>query len=138
MWDQVDSLLDYLGRDVPPEVRVLKLAEETGEAAQALIGMQGWNPRKGVSATEGELLDELADVMLTAAVAMAGITQDTRLAEEIFQRRLATVLARAGLDTPASSARHWTASAIVLHPAQDMVLLIDHVKSGLWLFPGVH
>lgn len=82
VWDQIDSLLDYLGRDVPPEVRVLKLAEETGEAAQALIGMNGWNPCKGVSATPDELLDELADVMLTAAVAMAGITQDARAAGE--------------------------------------------------------
>jgi 8-oxo-dGTP diphosphatase len=87
MWDHVGSLLDYLGRDVPAEVRILKLAEETGEAAQALIGMRGWNPRKGVSATQGELLDELADVMLTAAVAMAGITQDARRAGEIFQQR---------------------------------------------------
>jgi NTP pyrophosphatase (non-canonical NTP hydrolase) len=36
MWDEIASLLDYLGRDVPPEIRILKLAEETGEAAQAL------------------------------------------------------------------------------------------------------
>jgi XTP/dITP diphosphohydrolase len=34
--------------------------------------------------------------------------------------------------------RHWTASAIVLHPAEDKVLLIDHVKSGLLLYPGGH
>jgi hypothetical protein len=40
MWDEVAVLLDYLGRDVP-EVRILKLAEETGEAAQALIGLKG-------------------------------------------------------------------------------------------------
>jgi 8-oxo-dGTP pyrophosphatase MutT (NUDIX family)/NTP pyrophosphatase (non-canonical NTP hydrolase) len=138
MWDHIGSLLDYHGRDVPPEVRVLKLTEETGEAAQALIGMQGWNPRKGISATRDDLLDELADVMLTAAVAMAGITQDARQAGEIFQRRLATVLARAGLDNPASSLRHWTASAIVLHPTEDKVLLVDHVKSGLLLYPGGH
>jgi hypothetical protein len=41
--DEVAILLDYLGRDVPPEVRILKLAEETGEAAQALIALKGWN-----------------------------------------------------------------------------------------------
>jgi 8-oxo-dGTP pyrophosphatase MutT (NUDIX family)/NTP pyrophosphatase (non-canonical NTP hydrolase) len=138
MWDHVGSLLDYLGRDVPAEVRILKLAEETGEAAQALIGLRGWNPRKGVSATQDELLDELADVMLTAAVAMAGITQDAHRAGEIFQQRLATVVTRAGLDIPASSVRHWTASAIVLHPDSELVLLIDHVKSGLVLFAGGH
>jgi hypothetical protein len=100
--------------------------------------MRGWNPRKGVSATQDELLDELADVMLTAAVAMASITQDARRAGEIFQQRLATVVTRAGLDIPASSVRHWTASAIVLHPDNDQVLLIDHVKSGLVLFAGGH
>ena len=100
--------------------------------------MRGWNPRKGVSATQDELPDELADVMLTAAVAMAGITQDARRAGEIFQQRLATVVTRAGLDSPASTVRHWTASAIVLHPDSDQVLLIDHIKSGLALFAGGH
>jgi 8-oxo-dGTP diphosphatase len=34
--------------------------------------------------------------------------------------------------------RHWTASAIVLHPSGHSVLLIDHVKSGLLLCPGGH
>jgi hypothetical protein len=69
---------------------------------------------------------------------MAGITQDPRRAGEIFQQRLATVVTRAGLDIPASSVRHWTASAIVLHPENDQVLLIDHIKSGLVLFAGGH
>jgi 8-oxo-dGTP pyrophosphatase MutT (NUDIX family)/NTP pyrophosphatase (non-canonical NTP hydrolase) len=138
VWDDVGGLLDYLGRDVPAEVRILKLTEETGEAAQALIGMRGWNPRKGVSATQDDLLGELADVMLAAAVAMAGITQDARRAGEIFQQRLTAVMARAGLDRPASTVRHWTASAIILHPDGNQVLLIDHIKSGLALFPGGH
>jgi hypothetical protein len=43
MRGHVGSLLDYLGRDVPAEVRILKLAEETGEAAQAL--RRGRRPR---------------------------------------------------------------------------------------------
>jgi 8-oxo-dGTP pyrophosphatase MutT (NUDIX family) len=34
--------------------------------------------------------------------------------------------------------RHWTASAIVLHPSGHSVLLIDHFKSGLLLYPGGH
>jgi hypothetical protein len=33
--------------------------------------------------------------------------------------------------------RHWTASAITLHPSGRSVLLIGHVKSGLLLYPGV-
>jgi 8-oxo-dGTP pyrophosphatase MutT (NUDIX family)/NTP pyrophosphatase (non-canonical NTP hydrolase) len=141
MWDEVAVLLDYLGRDVPPEVRILKLAEETGEAAQALIGLKGWNPRKGVSATQADLLDELADVIITAGVAMAGVTGDTGQAAQAFRRRLESVLTRAGLKAPAPeqrTARHWTASAIVFHPETDEVLLVNHVKSGYWLFPGGH
>jgi 8-oxo-dGTP pyrophosphatase MutT (NUDIX family) len=69
---------------------------------------------------------------------MAGITQDARRAGEVFQQRLATVVTRAGLDSPASTVRHWTASAIVLHPDSDQVLLIEHIKSGLALFAGGH
>jgi 8-oxo-dGTP pyrophosphatase MutT (NUDIX family) len=34
--------------------------------------------------------------------------------------------------------RHWTASAIILHPSGRSVLLIGHVKSGLLLYPGGH
>jgi hypothetical protein len=52
--------------EVAPEVRVLKLAEETGEAAAALIGMHGWNSRKGVCATQDDILAELSDVIITA------------------------------------------------------------------------
>lgn len=36
-----------------------------------------------------------------------------------------------------SAARHFTASAVVFNQA-GQVLLIDHVKSGLWLVPGGH
>ncbi len=40
MWDQVGQLHAHHG-DVPAEVRLLKLTEEVGEAAEAFIGMQG-------------------------------------------------------------------------------------------------
>ncbi len=137
MWDQVGRLHAYHG-DVAVEFRLLKLTEEVGEVANAFIGVRGLNRRKGVYATQDELLGELADVMLTAAVAMAGITGDARKAGEAFRQRLAAVVGRAGLDAPPSAVRHWTASAIVVNPHYDQVLLIDHVKSGLWLFPGGH
>jgi NTP pyrophosphatase (non-canonical NTP hydrolase) len=76
---------------------VLKLSEEVGEAAAALIGLNGWNRRKGVNATVDDLLDELGDVIITAAVAMTGITGDPTAAEQRFQRRLAAVVERAQL-----------------------------------------
>ena len=41
--------------------------EETGEAAEAFIGLRGFNARKGVCRTREDLLAELADVIITAA-----------------------------------------------------------------------
>jgi len=58
-------------RDVPLEIRILKLTEEVGEAAEAFIGMRGLNSRKGVCRSREDLLDEIADVIITAAVAMS-------------------------------------------------------------------
>jgi NTP pyrophosphatase (non-canonical NTP hydrolase) len=96
MWDQVGRLYAHHG-DVPAEVRLLKLTEEVGEVAEAFIGMHGWNSRKGVCRTRDDLLDELADVIITAAVAMSGITGDVDEAGSHFERRLAAVTERAGL-----------------------------------------
>ncbi len=96
MWDQVGQLYAYHG-DVPVEVRLLKLTEEVGEVADAFIGMQGLNGRKGVCRTRDDLLAELADVIITAAVAMSGITGDVAEARSHLERRLASVTERAGL-----------------------------------------
>jgi NTP pyrophosphatase (non-canonical NTP hydrolase) len=96
MWDQIGRLSAYLG-DVPLEARLLKLTEEVGEVAEAYIGMQGLNRRKGVCRTRDDLLAELADVIITAAVAMTGVTGDLEEAKDHLERRLAVVTARAGL-----------------------------------------
>ena len=97
MWDRVKCLHEFHG-DVPVEMRILKLTEEVGEAAEALIGMRGINARKGVCRTRDDLLDELADVIITAAVAMSAVT-DGRVDEAAghFERRLEAVTARAGV-----------------------------------------
>ena len=73
MWDQVGSCMPITGMS-PAKVRLLKLTEEVGEVAEAFIGMHGLNSRKGVCRTRDDLLAELADVIITAAVAMSGIT----------------------------------------------------------------
>jgi NTP pyrophosphatase (non-canonical NTP hydrolase) len=96
MWDQIGQLYGYHG-DVPAEVRLLKLTEEVGEVAEAFIGMQGLNSRKGICRTRGDLLDELTDVIITAAVAMSGVTGDVNEARSHFERRLIAVTERAGL-----------------------------------------
>ena len=96
MWDQVGQLYAYHG-DVPAEVRLLKLTEEVGEVADAFIGMQGLNGRKEVCRTREDLLDELADVIITAAVEMSGVTRDVDEARSHLERRLVAVTERAGL-----------------------------------------
>lgn len=48
--------------------QLLKLQEETGEAAAAWIGIQGQNPRKGVTHIVEDLINELVDVAITALV----------------------------------------------------------------------
>lgn len=103
MWDQVERLYGYHG-DVPVEARLLKLTEEVGEVAEAYIGIQGLNNRKGTCKTPDDLLDELADVIITAAVAMSGVAGDTDQARRHFERRITAVTTRAGLQTaPADS-----------------------------------
>jgi NTP pyrophosphatase (non-canonical NTP hydrolase) len=104
MWDQVERLYSYHG-DVPVEARLLKLTEEVGEVAEAYIGIQGLNRRKGTCRTTDDLLAELADVIITAAVAMSGVAGDVNQARGHFERRISTVTARAGspLATPADA-----------------------------------
>jgi NTP pyrophosphatase (non-canonical NTP hydrolase) len=96
MWDEVSQLHDYHG-DVAVEIRLLKLTEEIGEVADAFLGVHGLNRRKGVCKSQDDLLDELADVIITAAVAMNGVTGDAERARRHFEQRLATVTARASL-----------------------------------------
>lgn len=93
MWDDIERLHEYHGH-VPVEMRVLKLTEEVGEAAEALIGMHGMNSRKGTCRTSDDLLDELADVIITAAVAMSAVTGGADEARRHFEQRLQTITAR--------------------------------------------
>ncbi|MET8133713.1 MazG-like family protein [Streptomyces sp. NPDC005251] len=51
-------------------MRLLKVTEEAGEVAQAYIGMQGQNPRKGFTHSPGDVATELCDVILAAMVAL--------------------------------------------------------------------
>ena len=96
MWDEVERLHDYHG-EVPVEIRLLKLTEEVGEVADAYIGIHGFNKRKGTYRTPDDLLDELADVIITAAVAMSAVAGDADRARAHFERRITTVTTRVGL-----------------------------------------
>jgi predicted house-cleaning noncanonical NTP pyrophosphatase (MazG superfamily)/NTP pyrophosphatase (non-canonical NTP hydrolase) len=102
MWDEAGRLTEWLG-EVSVEAQLLKLSEEVGEVAEAYLGMTGLNPRKGVTHTRGDLVNEVADVMISAAVAIVRLTGDTRSARAAFEAHLGGVVTRAGLDpAPAS------------------------------------
>lgn len=96
-WPTITALHAWLTEHspVPPEqqtlLRMLKLSEEVGEVAQAVIGATGQNPRKGVSHSWQDVESELCDVIVTAMVALATLTPD---AAHVFDAHLAKVAAR--------------------------------------------
>jgi NTP pyrophosphatase (non-canonical NTP hydrolase) len=72
---------DANGRDQAAlTFRILKVVEEAGEAAAAWIGAAGNNPRKGVTHTRGDVAAELADVAITALVAIESLGLDHQAA----------------------------------------------------------
>jgi NTP pyrophosphatase (non-canonical NTP hydrolase) len=97
LWGSVDRLHTWLdthrahGGQEGLLLRVLKLSEEVGEVAQAVIGATGQNPRKGVSHTWDDVQSELCDVVITALVALRSLTPDAR---EVFASHLAGVTER--------------------------------------------
>jgi NTP pyrophosphatase (non-canonical NTP hydrolase) len=96
-WDTVDQLVRWLddSSTLAPEserlLRVMKLSEEVGETTQAIIGVLGQNPRKGVTHTWQDVEAELCDVVLTAMVALTTLNPDAR---KVFAERLEHVAAR--------------------------------------------
>ncbi|GCB49975.1 MazG-like family protein [Streptomyces sp. NL15-2K] len=97
LWAAIDDLWAWLEANRPVAgregmlLRMLKLSEEVGEVAQAVIGATGQNPRKGVTHTWEDVQGELCDVVITALVALRTLTPDTR---EVFARHLARVTER--------------------------------------------
>lgn len=105
VWSDVAAItrwLDVRNGNGPHEVtlRILKIGEEFGEVAAAHIGMTGQNPRKGISATCGDLAGELADVILAALVALNTVTGDQIVARAYLASRTAGVLKRTELKPP--------------------------------------
>lgn len=79
--------------------RVAKVNEEAGEAIEALISWTGQNPRKPQrDEARDELLTELADVALTAILAIQHFTKDADETVNGVLARLARLHARAAGD----------------------------------------
>ncbi|MFJ6082235.1 MazG-like family protein [Streptomyces sp. NPDC092369] len=97
LWAAIDDLWTWLEANRPTGaeegmlLRMLKLSEEVGEVAEAVIGATGQNPRKGLTHTWDDVQAELCDVVITALVALRTLTPDTR---EVFAHHLARVRAR--------------------------------------------
>ncbi|MCD2468608.1 MazG-like family protein [Streptomyces sp. MBT42] len=83
-------------RDIAPEeqwtLQVLKISEEVGEAAQAVIGARATNPRKGHSHTWEDVQEEVADCVITGMVALARLRPAD--AADYFATVLATKAAK--------------------------------------------
>lgn len=108
LWDSVSRLHDWLTSHdrLPPRetllLRMLKLSEEVGEVAQAVIGATGQNPRKGTTHTWDDVQSELCDVVISALVVLRTLTPAP---ERALDTRLRAVVARSAaaavsLDVP--------------------------------------
>ena len=81
VWKAVAGACDWLDAangtdDQELTCRILKITEESGEAAAAWIGVLGTNPRKGVTHTRDEVAAELGDVVFSALVALRSLGFD--------------------------------------------------------------
>lgn len=101
IWHTVGELtawLDAQAADEDPDrtalTRILKLSEEIGEVAEAVIGATGRNPRKVSGHTWDDVRGELCDVVVTGMVALHTLAPD---APSLFAAHLERVAARAGL-----------------------------------------
>ncbi|GHD83749.1 MazG-like family protein [Streptomyces naganishii] len=99
VWNSIEALWTWLESNTPYEgttregllLRLLKLSEEVGEVAQAVIGATGQNPRKGRTHTWTDVESELCDVIITALVALRTLTPEAR---EVFTTHLTRVRER--------------------------------------------
>ena len=97
-WAAVEKLVTWLDSNDQGEavdrtvlLRIMKISEEAGEVAAAVIGVTGQNPRKGVTHTWDDVRSELCDVIITAMVALRTLGAD---APEVLRAKLDEVVAR--------------------------------------------
>lgn len=99
LWHEIEIITRWLDESNPTSqhedsIRVLKLLEEAGEAAAAYIGMVGQNPRKGITHSLEDLLNELADVAVTALCAIQHFTQEYAITSEIVNNKVNFIIHR--------------------------------------------
>ncbi|QAY70901.1 MazG-like family protein [Xylanimonas protaetiae] len=77
--------------------RIAKVSEEHGEAVAAFIGVTGQNPRKGVTHTLDDVVEELLDVAVTALGAVEHLRGTRGDSLELLADKLARIAERAGV-----------------------------------------
>ena len=98
MWAHLARLHTGFLADIDEQTLIMKIAEEFGEAVQAYIGTTGQNPRKGTYGTRDDVQKELADVIITAGIAMIAVAGgDPDDARTQLEKRLAVVTERVGV-----------------------------------------
>jgi NTP pyrophosphatase (non-canonical NTP hydrolase) len=80
-----------LPRDQRILLQLLKIQEEAGEVAEAVIGAMGQNPRKGHSHTWEDVESEVCDVIVTGMVALTRMNPE---AATVFARHMQRIAAR--------------------------------------------
>jgi hypothetical protein len=104
IWDFIAPMDIHLDSHVSPVYkeqplaqdwgRVAKVGEECGEAIDALIALTGQNPRKGICGTREELLNELADVVMTATLAIQHFTKNASVTRHIVEAKSTAIYER--------------------------------------------
>ena len=157
MWQVVGQQKAWLDAhpDTDPALavplRVLKVAEEAGEAAAALIGTTGQNPRKGRSHTDADLASELCDVITAAAVALATVVPDPEQAlrdhiGRVYMRSIEAGAPRLSEIGTGPDRAAWAASlskvvvgaSTLLRDEDGRVLMVrqSYRPEKKWSFPG--
>ncbi|MEU4922317.1 MazG-like family protein [Streptomyces parvus] len=100
-WETIGRLAELFtrldtARGIPAEqqwtLQVLKLSEEVGESAQAVIGTWATNPRKGRSHTWQDVQEEVGDTAITSLVTLQRMLGDK--APAFFEALLAQKAAK--------------------------------------------
>jgi hypothetical protein len=106
VWEHAGNVVAWLDKHNghgPEEAaaRLLKVSEEVGETVQAYLGVTGQNPRKGITHAANDVLTELADVVISAVVAMHSFTD--RDPAPLFAEHLALRAGRLAVLTDADT-----------------------------------
>lgn len=103
-WQIIRYVDNWLDEDVPEYykdqplaqdwARISKVIEELGETISAIIGATGQNPRKGITHKSTDIVDELADVVMTGILAIQHFTKDAPATRDILLQKQAFIYRR--------------------------------------------